>query len=101
MGRKIVDGAEEVRIFGIRIPVRASIHTLGGLSAHADQAALLAWLGQFLAPPACTYVVHGEAETAKQFAGIVHERLGWQVKTPMHGEIIALGGCDSSKKARL
>ena len=40
LGRQLVDGAKEVRIFGERVPVRASIHTMGGFSAHAGQTRL-------------------------------------------------------------
>jgi metallo-beta-lactamase family protein len=76
LGRRLVDGAKEVRIFGIPVPVRAEIYTIGGLSAHADQAALLAWLRHFQRPPQ-TYVVHGESETAKAFAGVVQDELKW------------------------
>ena len=47
LGRKLVDDDKHVRIFGEEIEVRAGIHTLGGLSAHADKAALLGWLKGF------------------------------------------------------
>lgn len=86
LGRRIVDGARSVRIFGEEVPVRASIHTLGGLSAHADQQALLGWLGRFKRPPRRTFVVHGEAETAALFAGLVAEKLGWSTQAPARGE---------------
>ena len=77
LGRRIVDGARSVRIFGIPVPVRADVYTIGGLSAHADQAALLGWLGHFKRAPQRTFVVHGEQDTAATFAAVIHDRLGW------------------------
>jgi metallo-beta-lactamase family protein len=77
LGRRIVDGAKNVRIFGIPIPVRASIYTVGGLSAHADQEALLGWLSHFKRAPQRTFVVHGEPATAEIFAAAIHDKLGW------------------------
>jgi metallo-beta-lactamase family protein len=77
VGRRIVDGAKEVRIFGVPVPVRADIYTIGGLSAHADQAALLGWLGHFRRAPRNTFIVHGEAQTADLFAQAVHEKMNW------------------------
>lgn len=82
LGRRLVDGAKLVRLFGQEIPVRASIHTIGGLSAHADQAALLEWLENFQRAPQQTYVIHGEAGTADTFAQAVRKRLGWMAVTP-------------------
>jgi len=90
LGRRLVDGAKRVRIFGEDIPVRASLYTLGGLSAHADRDALLAWLKGFAAPPRQTFVVHGEEETALGFAAHLHERLGWRVETPTRGQRVTL-----------
>ncbi|MCW5606129.1 MAG: MBL fold metallo-hydrolase [Burkholderiales bacterium] len=78
LGRRIVDGAKEVRIFGIPLPVRADVYTIGGLSAHADQAALLDWLGHFKQPPRRTFVVHGEPSISQAFVEAVRERLGWK-----------------------
>jgi metallo-beta-lactamase family protein len=77
LGRRIVDGAKSVRLFGIPVPVKADIYTIGGLSAHADQAALLGWLGHFRRPPRRSFIVHGERDTAAVFAGAIRERLGW------------------------
>ncbi|MCK8515018.1 MBL fold metallo-hydrolase [Methylonatrum kenyense] len=59
LGRQLVDGAESVRILGDTIDVRASIHTIGGFSAHAGQSQLLAWVGAFRDRPR-VYLVHGE-----------------------------------------
>ena len=77
LGRRIVDGEKAVRIFGVPVPVRADIYTIGGLSAHADQGALLGWLAHFKRAPAHTFVVHGEPETAELFAGVVRDKLHW------------------------
>lgn len=58
-GRALVDGARHIRLWGETIRVAAQIHTIGGLSAHADQRDLLNWLGHFQQMPQ-TYLVHGE-----------------------------------------
>jgi len=85
LGRRLVDGDKRVRIFGEDIAVRAGIHTIGGLSAHADQGALLGWLKGFAQPPQRTFVVHGEAGTATGFAAQVQRELGWHAEAPERG----------------
>jgi metallo-beta-lactamase family protein len=91
LGRRIVDGAKEVRIFGVPVPVRADIYTIGGLSAHADQAGLLAWLAHFKHAPQQTFIVHGEAEIADMFAGVVRDKRGWGgVVVPASNESVTL-----------
>ena len=77
LGRRLVDGARQVTLFGERIPVRARIHTIGGLSAHADQPALLDWLRGFGEPPRRTFVVHGESAASAAFVEAVERELGW------------------------
>jgi len=67
LARRIVDGAERVRIFSEDIPVRASIHTIGGFSAHADQSELLEWHNK-TGKPETTYLVHGEEDSMGIFA---------------------------------
>jgi len=67
LARRIIDGAETVNIFGEQIPVRARVVTIGGFSAHADQAELLSWhknTGQ----PKTTFLVHGEEDSMQAFA---------------------------------
>lgn len=82
LGRRLVDGEKRVRLFGEEHAVRASIHTIGGLSAHADRDTLLGWLGHFTTAPSRTFVVHGEATTACGFADTIAEKLGWSVEAP-------------------
>jgi len=90
LGRRLVDGARRVRIFGTEVPVRADLYTLGGLSAHADRAALLGWLDGFRAPPERTFVVHGEATTAVEFAALLHETRRWTAEAPTAGQTVRL-----------
>ena len=91
LGRALVDGAKTVRLFREEVPVRASVHTIGGLSAHGDQAALLGWLAGFRQAPRRTFVVHGEAAAAANFATAIREQLGWpEVRLPTHGEQFTL-----------
>ena len=85
LGRRLVDGDKRVRILGDDLPVRATVHTIGGLSAHADRDALLSWLRGFRTPPARTFVVHGEAATASGFSDTIADTFGWRVEAPVAG----------------
>lgn len=71
LARDIIDGAKRVRIFGEELPVKASIHTIGGFSAHADQRELLAWHKASRA--ARTYLVHGDERVMKAFAPLLED----------------------------
>jgi metallo-beta-lactamase family protein len=76
-GRTLREGAERVRIFGEDVPVRATILATDALSAHADQAELLRWLGGFRRAPAMTWCVHGEPTAAEGLREAIATRLGW------------------------
>ena len=67
LGRQLVDRRPEVRIHGQPVRVAAQVHTVGGLSAHADQAQLLRWYDSFMARPP-VYLVHGEISAAEALA---------------------------------
>lgn len=77
IGRRLVDGARWVRIHGYDVRVDAHRHTVGGLSAHADQQGLLDWYGGFTVPPPLA-LVHGEDLAREALAGEIHERHGVQ-----------------------
>jgi metallo-beta-lactamase family protein len=77
LGRRLVEKVEKVRLFGEEIPVKASIHTIGGLSAHADQAGLLDWLRGFKREPSAVFVVHGEPESSSVLAQCIRDELHW------------------------
>jgi metallo-beta-lactamase family protein len=75
LGRRLVDGARWVRIHGHDVRVGAQVHTVGGLSAHADQQGLLDWFGQFEPKPRLA-LVHGEDLAREALAGEIAERHG-------------------------
>ncbi len=89
-GRRLVDGAKRVRLLGEDIPVRADLYTLGGLSAHADRTALLAWLGHFRSKPRQVFVVHGEETVANGFAVDIKTQFGWDAMAPIPGQSVLL-----------
>jgi len=87
LGRRIVDGAEDIRLWGDTYPVRARVHPIGGLSAHADQQDLLDWYGAFRDRPPC-WLVHGEPGAQKALAREMQARLGARVSIAERGQII-------------
>jgi metallo-beta-lactamase family protein len=89
LGRRLVDGAQHVRLWGETIKVAAKIHTVGGLSAHADQAGLKAWYGAFAnRPPVC--LVHGEPAAQHALAAELRSTYGAEVRMPARGDIVEL-----------
>lgn len=70
LARQLVDGAKSVGIFGEECPVRATVHTIGGFSAHAGQDELLAWHRR-TGRPATTFLVHGEPESMAALARLL------------------------------
>jgi len=82
LGRRLVDGVKLVRIFGQDVRVRAKIHTIGGLSAHADQADIINWLRQFQKTPDKVFVVHGEMSNSAALVAAIQQQLGWNSSIP-------------------
>ena len=90
LGRQILEGAREVRLFGRLQPVRAAVAQIEGFSAHADRGELLRWIGGLKAPPRGTFVVHGEPRAAESFAALLREKVGGRVAVPAWREEAAL-----------
>ncbi|OQW40572.1 MAG: MBL fold hydrolase [Proteobacteria bacterium SG_bin4] len=82
LGRRLVDGVRQVKIFGQDVRVRAAIYTIGGLSAHADQADLLNWLRHFVNKPEKIFVVHGEYSNSVALAAAIAQDLKWNAEIP-------------------
>jgi len=87
LGRRLVDGARWVRIHGHDVQVNAHRHTVGGLSAHADQQGLLEWYAGFTPSPPVA-LVHGEDLAREALAGELLTRHGVQPFLPRLGQVL-------------
>ena len=89
LGRRLVDGAETVRIHGNDVRVAARVHTIGGLSAHAGQSELARWYGAVDGRPP-VHLVHGEARGREGLAARLAADFGVAARLPEYGETIPL-----------
>ncbi|NJD31249.1 MAG: MBL fold metallo-hydrolase [Gammaproteobacteria bacterium] len=89
LGRAIVDGREQVRVNGAPIPVRAQVHTLGGFSAHGDQADLLRWYAGVQGKPP-VWLVHGEREASEGLRDKLQQQ-GVRAEIAQRGARVDLG----------
>lgn len=89
LGRRLVDGARRISLWGETISVRAQVHTVGGLSAHADQAGLVDWYRHFRSRPRVA-LVHGEPDAIDALAERLHAETGTTVVKPRRGQRIDL-----------
>ncbi len=90
-GAALLNGAENIKIFGEYVPVRAEVVLLDNLSAHADYEEILDWLAHFRAAPRATFITHGEPAAADALRHHIEERLGWRVRVPDYLEKVTLG----------
>jgi metallo-beta-lactamase family protein len=96
-GRSLVDRADELKIYGQYVPVRARIVQLDGLSAHADYAEMIDWLRASRLSPKRVFVTHGEPSAADAMRRRLVEAFGWDVMVPELGATIALDAIDQRK----
>lgn len=85
LGRNLVEGANEVKLFGETIEVRAKIQTLAGLSGHADVNGLIDWVEGFQEKPERVFVVHGEDSVCTHFAETLEKEHGFSAYAPYSG----------------
>jgi metallo-beta-lactamase family protein len=89
LGRRLVNGDTSVRIHGRDVPVRAAIHTVGGLSAHGDQDDLARWYECMENRPP-VWLVHGEPDAQEAFSAYLGKRSGATVHLPKPGDLLDL-----------
>jgi len=85
-GRRLQEGASEIRIHGRDVRVRARVETLDGLSAHADRGEIMSWLGAAESPPGRVFLVHGEPEAAEALAARIREETALAADVPRYLE---------------
>ena len=85
LGRRLLEGEKNVKLFGEPIEVHARIESLHGVSGHADMNGLLNWIGGFRTPIERVFVVHGEDTVTEEFARTVEERFGYKAWAPFPG----------------
>lgn len=108
LGKDILEGAKEVKLFGETITVNAEVCRLSGVSGHADKDGLLTWIKQFEPIPKKVFVVHGEASVCELFARTLKEELSLNAVAPFSGdlydltsnELIKEGSRKEAKKGR-
>jgi metallo-beta-lactamase family protein len=89
-GRKVQDGAREVKIMKGMVPVNCHVEKVEGFSAHADWKAVLRWLEGLPSAPKKVFTTHGEPDAAAAMAGHIRERFGWDVVVPQYEDVFQL-----------
>ncbi len=90
LGRALVEGEKEVKLFGETVSVRANIEVLEGVSGHADKPGLIRWIQGFKAKPKRIFVVHGEDTVCDSFAACLREEYGYDATAPYSGAVYDL-----------
>jgi len=89
-GAAMVAGAEQIKIHGRYVPVRAAVRNLEMLSAHADVDEIMRWLKGFRNPPRTTFITHGEPAASDALRHRIEEEMGWPCVVPEHGQQVDL-----------
>ncbi len=101
IGRKLLDGAVSVKLFGEEIIVNANIQSLDGISGHADKNMLLSWLADLPYPPKKVFVNHGADGVCDHFANQIYENLGYFSDAPYSGDVFDLETGECVEKAKV
>lgn len=86
LGRRLVDGADKVRIFGEEISVNARVEMIEGFSGHADQNGLISWIKAFEQKPGKIFLIHGEEDSMSEFSKLIADELKIGTIIPERGE---------------
>ncbi len=85
-GAEMVAGAQSIKIFGVQVPVKARVHNMEMLSAHADAGEIMGWLGKLHRPPDKVFITHGEPEASEALRKRIAGELRWNAHVPEYRE---------------
>lgn len=89
-GRQLLEGAGDLKFFGKFYPVKAEVHHIESLSAHADQAEILDWISEIKNSPEKVFLVHGEPTAQDALRVKLKDKFSWEILSPKLNEIIEL-----------
>lgn len=101
LGRKLLNGADTINLFGEEIQVKAKIESLAGISGHADRDMLLDWLGSMENPPVKTFVNHGEDMVCDSFVQTIYNKLRFPAVAPYSGDEYDLISGECTKRGQI
>jgi metallo-beta-lactamase family protein len=109
LGRSLLDGARNIKLFGESIIVKAEIVNLEGMSGHADQTGLIRWINSFEKKPEQVFIVHGESAVCDSFAALIQNKYSFQTLVPnyetsfdlIRNELIDKGTVQSKKPVKI
>jgi metallo-beta-lactamase family protein len=90
LGRIILDGAKEIRLFGKSFPIKLKVRRIEGFSAHAGKNELFDWVTNLKVTPRRVFITHGEEVAAEHFSKYLHEKTGWNTIVPDYKDTVAL-----------
>ena len=90
LGRIILDGAEEIRLFGKKFPMKMKVKRIEGFSAHAGKNELFDWVTNLKKAPRRVFITHGEEDAAEHFSKYLREKTGWNTFVPEYKDIVVL-----------
>lgn len=90
LGRIILNGAEEIRLFGKKFPMKMKIRRIEGFSAHAGKDELFNWVTNIKKAPRRVFITHGEEKAAKHFSEYLQEETGWNTHVPDYKDTVVL-----------
>ena len=90
-GRALQEGAKSLKLYGVDVPVRSEIVSMGQFSAHAGKSELLRWLTALPAPPKQTYLTHGEPAAAQSLQAAIQQKFQWKAGVARYLDSVTVG----------